>query len=515
MRRRTVSAAELTYYRAHFRDAIQEEGVVCLECGALRRALVGHLGTHGLTIADYKAKWGYNRQTGLVGLATHWRMRQRALARDLGALSPPGSYRKALEVLRQLKVPRRLEMRLDHAESVRARLAAGWRPTVPKKVDDETLRALVAEGLTLREMAARTQVDYSTVRNRIRAIGVVSPAIAPAERKATDAELLAFSRAGCWVEEIAARTGMTTEAIQARLRKLRRHGVTVSTSGPTVSAPELAYYRAHLREALRADGVVCLECGAIYAMLGHHVLRQHGLPVARYREKWGYNRRTGLVAPGLRERSRQRAVTQLAPRRPPTGLQKARETLGRLGPISRRPEARLAIQAAVRARLAAGWRPSPPKKVHADVLRELVAEGLTVDQIAARLGVSASTVRKPIRALGLNGPGIAPYRPRLRVTDPELLSLREAGLWGHEIAARTGLQRSSIQQRLRRLRRLGVAVPPPPARPRPNPLRRVSDDDLLAFVQEGLGTTAIAARVGMTREGVWARLRSLRRRGLL
>jgi ROS/MUCR transcriptional regulator protein len=38
-----VSGKELTYYRAHFREAIQKDGVICLECGAIFKYLPGHL----------------------------------------------------------------------------------------------------------------------------------------------------------------------------------------------------------------------------------------------------------------------------------------------------------------------------------------------------------------------------------------------------------------------------------------------------------------------------------------
>ena len=54
-----------------------------------------------------------------------------------------------------------------------------------------------------------------------------------------------------------------------------------------VSARELGHYRKHVRKAIRADGVVCLECGGRWKSLGHH-LRAHGVTVRGYREKWGY-----------------------------------------------------------------------------------------------------------------------------------------------------------------------------------------------------------------------------------
>lgn len=52
MRRPVVTPADLSYYRAHLRQAVREEGVVCLECGAVRRAIPQHASVHGLTAAQ-------------------------------------------------------------------------------------------------------------------------------------------------------------------------------------------------------------------------------------------------------------------------------------------------------------------------------------------------------------------------------------------------------------------------------------------------------------------------------
>ncbi len=63
----------------------------------------------------------------------------------------------------------------------------------------------------------------------------------------------------------------------------------------SVSAQELDYYRHHFLEALREEGVVCLECGGLYKTMGRHVAK-HGLILDAYREKWGYNRQTTFTA---------------------------------------------------------------------------------------------------------------------------------------------------------------------------------------------------------------------------
>ena len=60
--RRAVPADELAFYRQHAREAVREDGVVCLECGALCWRLGKHVPVHGLSAAEYRAKWGYPRR---------------------------------------------------------------------------------------------------------------------------------------------------------------------------------------------------------------------------------------------------------------------------------------------------------------------------------------------------------------------------------------------------------------------------------------------------------------------
>jgi predicted transcriptional regulator len=57
-RKLTVSKGlDLLYYRAHIRDACQNDRVVCLECGLTFKSLPSHLCKHRLTDDEYKAKW--------------------------------------------------------------------------------------------------------------------------------------------------------------------------------------------------------------------------------------------------------------------------------------------------------------------------------------------------------------------------------------------------------------------------------------------------------------------------
>ncbi len=197
--------------------------MVCLECGTLHTFLPLHLRLKHHVMADaYRAKWGYNRTTALVTPTHSEGLRQRGRALGLVARPPRDAIRKAIAASRGAKRPARLEFRLDLSDRMRARVAAGWRPPVRKRVEDETLRALVAEGLTFRQIAERMRLPRNTVWQRVRRLGLRGPGIRPPRQlKATDAELLALRRQGLWRTEIAARTGMTPAAVQRRLYILR------------------------------------------------------------------------------------------------------------------------------------------------------------------------------------------------------------------------------------------------------------------------------------------------------
>ena len=79
-------AKELAYYRAHFREAVRKDSVICLECGAIFKYLPGHLCKHALSSEEYRAKWGYNRTTPLERLSTRRKKRRNAIAMKLGYL---------------------------------------------------------------------------------------------------------------------------------------------------------------------------------------------------------------------------------------------------------------------------------------------------------------------------------------------------------------------------------------------------------------------------------------------
>jgi predicted transcriptional regulator len=61
-----------------------------------------------------------------------------------------------------------------------------------------------------------------------------------------------------------------------------------------VTLGQLDYLRSQIREAIAEDRIVCLECGAQFRTLGHHLAHKHDICVDDYRARWGYNRLTGL-----------------------------------------------------------------------------------------------------------------------------------------------------------------------------------------------------------------------------
>jgi transposase len=397
-RRRSVSDLELDYYRSHFLEAIREDGVVCLECGVLLLALARHITRHGMTLDDYKEKWGYNKGRGLVAPSVSSVLRGHALARNLGGHYSPELTRKALESNRGRPRPVRLEARLIRRAVTQNRSAAGWRlPPRPKKVDDDTMRALVAEGLSKRQIANRTGAHPVTVSRRLRALGLERPV----EPRVTEAELLAFCRAGLWQGEIAARTGLGVKAVNKRLWRLRRRGITIPRpTGPVPSGRRQVGDDQLL--ALAREGLGATEIAGRVALHPSNVWRRlNGL------------RRRGLLAPRQSLETRQDIDARIL-------------ALCQAGVSNR--------EIATRTDLTLG--------VARNQIRRLRQQGIIVP-----------------------GRSAWPPKPRPRVTEEELIPLVQAGFRWADIAAQLGISRSQVAVRLRRLRRLGLLPPSSHSRP--------------------------------------------------
>src|SRR5262249_7647032 len=84
---RRVSGNQLAHLRTHFRDAVQKDGVICLECGLTFKSLPQHLGKHQLSSHDYRAKWGYNRTTILERISTRRQQRRKAVCMSVDSSS--------------------------------------------------------------------------------------------------------------------------------------------------------------------------------------------------------------------------------------------------------------------------------------------------------------------------------------------------------------------------------------------------------------------------------------------
>lgn len=56
-----------------------------------------------------------------------------------------------------------------------------------------------------------------------------------------------------------------------------------------------------VRRSVKPDRIICLECGAAMTMLKRHLLTEHGLTPAAYRERWSLGREYPMVAPRYAE----------------------------------------------------------------------------------------------------------------------------------------------------------------------------------------------------------------------
>lgn len=159
------------------------------------------------------------------------------------------------------------------------------------------------------------------------------------------------------------------------------------------------------RAAIREREILCLVCGRTFRQLTNTHLRGHSLTADDYRQRFGYNRGTALMARQLQALYRARAVR--------LGL----ATRIRVNPLKR--DRRLAAQGSRRvirleeqlnrreaARRAAALREarfretgSHPRTKSLDlaVVSALRQQGLSLRQIARRLGVSPATISARLR----------------------------------------------------------------------------------------------------------------------
>ena len=246
---RRVSGNQLAHFRTHFREAVQKDGVICLECGLTFKSLPQHLGKHQLSSHEYRAKWGYNRTTPLERLSTRSKKRRNAFAMKLWRLTPRDAHQKAIRARTGHGLPFRPEMRLVDTEAARARVAAGFRrvgkfQTRPKRrrqfelnsdfqpsKDDRRILSLRNKGLWPSEIAPLMGIRAEWVHHRLGRLkkkGITfQPPTRPwpnANRKVTDDEVLALAKSGLSVPEIAVKVGVRISSVHRRIKRLQERG---------------------------------------------------------------------------------------------------------------------------------------------------------------------------------------------------------------------------------------------------------------------------------------------------
>jgi hypothetical protein len=282
------------YYRIHFLESIRPEGIVCLECGQLYKALGTHLRRqHHMELDDYRESWGFNRNRAFVAADTAARLRRWALKRNLGAA---GSGEKLAKARAARTWPRimRPEARLKLSEQKKALYASGWQPPRHRKVNDRTLRRLAREDDDLQRIARKAGLSRDQTRLRLQALGLLPPR---RRRRLVNRErILALRRQGLWPLEIARQMQLKVQVVRKILWSLRGQGIPV----PTPSRPRPIKNRvatdAEFLSAFRRGGTI----DGIAARLGVSRLYVH----KTYRL-----RRRGLIAPA-RAKRRDRAPRQ-------------------------------------------------------------------------------------------------------------------------------------------------------------------------------------------------------------
>jgi biotin operon repressor len=160
-----VSREELEYLRSHIREAIAEDRIVCLECGAQFRNLGRHLVlTHKVSVEDYRATWGYNRLTPLVCGEVLAQFRAHAKAIGLGTTN---TREMALAALRAREAKGPFPMRQEALERLRERPLKGQGVGPPRKITDEELIALATQGLSFVQIARLRRLGKVTVWKRL------------------------------------------------------------------------------------------------------------------------------------------------------------------------------------------------------------------------------------------------------------------------------------------------------------------------------------------------------------
>jgi biotin operon repressor len=160
-----VTREQLAYFRAHIREAVAQDRIVCLECGAQFRNLGRHLVlTHRVSVEDYRAIWGYNRLTPLVCGEVLEQFRAHAKALGLGTSN---TREMALAALRARQAKGPTTLRPEALERLRERPLKGQGVGPPRKITDEELIALASQGLSFVQIARLRRLSKVNVWRRL------------------------------------------------------------------------------------------------------------------------------------------------------------------------------------------------------------------------------------------------------------------------------------------------------------------------------------------------------------
>ncbi len=83
-------------------QAIKERSVVCLECGGRFKILTkNHLKKHGLSLTEYKRKWGYDKDTSLIAKTLSRQRKSRMEEMEIWKKKNKGEINKIIDALVQ------------------------------------------------------------------------------------------------------------------------------------------------------------------------------------------------------------------------------------------------------------------------------------------------------------------------------------------------------------------------------------------------------------------------------
>ena len=82
------------------------------------------------------------------------------------------------------------------------------------------------------------------------------------------------------------------------------HAALTDISTSRAAAEEKPEPKVSIRASIKPDYIVCLECGKRQKMLKRHLMTNHDMTPAEYRQKWGLPADYPMVAPNYAEQRR-------------------------------------------------------------------------------------------------------------------------------------------------------------------------------------------------------------------